>query len=154
MSLRKKAVLVQYAALGYVEAVGGRRFLCVTSRRTGRWVFPKGSADRGEKPWRTAAREAYEEAGVSGTPDETPIGKYQTLRIRGDASLQVDVELYALHIDRIHAAWREKNQRQRQFLTLPEAQAILSQPDMAALCAALDERLGPVSLESSARSVS
>jgi len=34
-------------------------FLLVTSRRTGRWIFPKGRLSEGMEPWQSAEREAY-----------------------------------------------------------------------------------------------
>jgi ADP-ribose pyrophosphatase YjhB (NUDIX family) len=38
--------------------------LLVTSRETGRWIIPKGGPIKGFKPAKTAAREAYEDAGA------------------------------------------------------------------------------------------
>ena len=34
---------------------------------SGRWIFPKGGVENGEEAWQAAQREAFEEAGVTGT---------------------------------------------------------------------------------------
>src|SRR5260370_36367577 len=58
---------VQYAALPY--RLNGRsrtEVMLVTSRETQRWIIPKGWPQRGRAPYDSAAREAFEEAGVVG----------------------------------------------------------------------------------------
>lgn len=54
---------MQFAALAYSPGPGKPEYLIVTSRRTGRWIFPKGQPEKNEPGWGTAAREAFEEAG-------------------------------------------------------------------------------------------
>ena len=56
----------QFAALPWRGTGDRREYLLVTSRRTGRWIFPKGSPLVGEAPAAAALREAAEEAGVDG----------------------------------------------------------------------------------------
>jgi 8-oxo-dGTP pyrophosphatase MutT (NUDIX family) len=48
----------------------------VTTRRTKRWIIPKGWPIKGLKPSKTAAREAFEEAGVSGRVGAKPLGVF------------------------------------------------------------------------------
>jgi 8-oxo-dGTP pyrophosphatase MutT (NUDIX family) len=50
--------------------------LLVTSRRSRQWIIPKGWPIRGLEPFRSAAQEAYEEAGVRGKVSSRPIGSY------------------------------------------------------------------------------
>lgn len=49
--------------------------LLVTSRKRRRWILPKGKVAAGMLPHRSAAREAMEEAGVVGTPNDAPVGE-------------------------------------------------------------------------------
>ena len=56
---KRQSGCIPYALVG-----GQAVFLLITSRRSGRWVFPKGSHMDGKTPWDSAAQEAYEEAGV------------------------------------------------------------------------------------------
>ena len=58
---------VQYGALPYrFAADGSLEVLIVTTRRTRRWIIPKGWPIHGLTPAKSAAREAFEEAGVRG----------------------------------------------------------------------------------------
>jgi 8-oxo-dGTP pyrophosphatase MutT (NUDIX family) len=64
----KHAVRVQYGALPYrFTKSGAPEILLVTTRQTKRWIIPKGWPIKGLKPAKSAAREAYEEAGVRGS---------------------------------------------------------------------------------------
>jgi len=63
----------QFAALPVTERDGETLVLLVTSRDTGRWVLPKGWAERGLTGSELAAKEAFEEAGVVGEVGTTPI---------------------------------------------------------------------------------
>src|SRR5688572_29754225 len=76
---------VQYAALAWRAAVDGEReLLLATSRDTRRWVIPKGWPISGLAPQESAAREAYEEAGVTGRADPAPLGVYPYEKSRKD----------------------------------------------------------------------
>ena len=56
-------------------------FLLVRSRGGSRWTFPKGGIDSSDaSPATAAAREALEEAGVTGEIDPVPLGTYRRLR--------------------------------------------------------------------------
>src|SRR5688572_19108780 len=74
---KTKAVRVQHGALPYrVGRDGVVEILLVTSRGTRRWIIPKGWPIKGLKPARSAAREAYEEAGVRGAIGSKAIGSF------------------------------------------------------------------------------
>ena len=60
--------------------MGVSRSLFVTSKRKGRWIFPKGNRKKNESDNKASRREAFEEAGVKGRvfadfPITTVIGK-------------------------------------------------------------------------------
>ena len=81
----------------------------MTSRGTRRWIIPKGWPKRGKSPYETAAKEAFEEAGVVGKVSRRPIGSYPYDKIleTGDkASCRVDV--FALRVTRQRKRWPEK----------------------------------------------
>ena len=56
---------------------GGLEFLLVRTSSGGRWTFPKGTVERGESMAQAAAREAREEAGVTGEVGSEPLGVYR-----------------------------------------------------------------------------
>ena len=73
----KLAVRVQYGALPYrFSKDAALEILLVTTRGTRRWIVPKGWPIRGLRPAKSAAREAFEEAGVTGRIGPKPIGLF------------------------------------------------------------------------------
>ena len=123
----------QAGVLAWLPGTDPVQFIIVTSRRTGRWVFPKGSIDKGMTPPEAAAQEALEEAGVVGTAKPDPIGSYAIAKIRPPLIWTVQVALYTMRIDEVLDDWQEINQRTRKFVTLAQAQELLAEPDMIAL---------------------
>lgn len=130
----------QVAALPYRYENGKLKVMIVTSRRTGRWVFPKGSIDH-SKEWKSAEQEAYEETGVEGAIDREPLGRYLSLKVRGEDAWHVDVALYPLKIKKFYKKFPEKKQRKRKLVGLKRARKMLSQPEMSQLIEALAERV-------------
>ena len=56
---------VQYGILPYRRTKpNSLEVLLITTRQSRRWIIPKGWPIKGLKPVKSAAREAYEEAGV------------------------------------------------------------------------------------------
>jgi 8-oxo-dGTP pyrophosphatase MutT (NUDIX family) len=65
---------VQYATLPYGRNGGARaEVMLVALGETRRWIIPKGWPHKGRTPHRSAAREAYEEAGGVG---RDPLGSF------------------------------------------------------------------------------
>jgi 8-oxo-dGTP pyrophosphatase MutT (NUDIX family) len=123
----------QVGAIAWLPGEAPLRFAVVTSRRTGRWVFPKGSVDDGMTAPAAAAREAMEEAGVIGQPDEVPIGTFRGVKVRAPFSWPIEVTMYPLRIERVLDDWPEARQRDRRFVTLAEARSLLADPAMLAI---------------------
>lgn len=143
--LRAAETARQSGAIPYTVVDGKAVFLIVTSRRTGRWIFPKGGVIEGKTPWESAAQEAFEEAGIEGHVETVPIGAYRDLKTAGMRRLPIEVDLYPLRLLRQLDDWPEKRNRHRHWVILPEAKRLLSNPRMAELAALLDRR---VTLES------
>ena len=74
--LRKLRECEQVAAVCYRVRGGSIEFLLVQTRGSGRWTFPKGSAEPGLTHAQAAALEASEEAGVHGRIEEVPFVRY------------------------------------------------------------------------------
>jgi len=66
----------QVAAICYRVRHGAIEFLLVQTRGSGRWTFPKGSAEPGLTHAQAAAIEAFEEAGVHGRIEEVAFLRY------------------------------------------------------------------------------
>jgi 8-oxo-dGTP pyrophosphatase MutT (NUDIX family) len=74
--LRKTRECEQVAAVCYRLRRGAIEFLLVQTRGSGRWIFPKGSAEPGLTHAQAAAIEAFEEAGVHGRIEEVAFVRY------------------------------------------------------------------------------
>lgn len=127
----------QSGALPYTVIEGRVVFLLVTSRRTGRWIFPKGSISAGMSARDSAAKEALEEAGVVGEIGDEPIGSYQNT----DKGLLVDIDLYPLKVSEQFDTWDEMDQRLRHWALLAEARRLLADRALVRLAEALHRQL-------------
>ncbi|EGD57680.1 hypothetical protein Y88_3006 [Novosphingobium nitrogenifigens DSM 19370] len=108
--------------------------MLVTSRGTGRWVLPKGNGSKGEQPHAAAAREALEEAGVTGAICPTPIGSYQYRKtLRSGAAVKANVLVFPLAVTSELDGWQEAGERTRRWFSLAEAAQMVDEPDLAVM---------------------
>jgi 8-oxo-dGTP pyrophosphatase MutT (NUDIX family) len=121
----------QYAALAWRFTGAGREVLLISSRDTGRWVIPKGWPIKGLSPSESAAREAYEEAGLGGQIDKKPIGKFDYDKRLDNGNVQpCEVEVFALEQMVQHPTWPEQGQRKMQWFSIPEAAKAVQEPKL------------------------
>jgi 8-oxo-dGTP pyrophosphatase MutT (NUDIX family) len=115
---------------------GGVEILLITSRETRRWVIPKGWPIRGLTSAQSAAREAFEEAGVRGPTGKKPIGVYHyAKRLRSGRIQNVRVAVFLMRVDEECDAWPEMDQRVKQWVPPAEAADLVDEPDLRALLA-------------------
>ena len=127
----------QYAALPWRRAAdGGVEVLLITSRETRRWVIPKGWPIKGLKSPKSAAREAFEEAGVTGEAGKKKLGVYHYDKKLASGRIQhVRVNVYALKVEFEADAWPEKGQREKLWTSLADAAPRVDEPELQALIA-------------------
>lgn len=106
----------QSAAIPYRWREGKLEVLLITSRKRKRWVIPKGIVEPGMTPQDSAAKEAEEEAGVTGQVIPNSLGTY-TYPKWGKICR---VEVFLLAVEKVESIWLE-NYRDRQWLSLAEA---------------------------------
>ena len=124
---------LQYAALPYRDK-DGLEILLVTSRETKRWVIPKGWPMKGKKPHVAAAREAFEEAGVTGRIVKRPIGAYGYIKhLKNGAPLQCTVDVFPLKVSTQRTQWPEQKERTAHWFSAQDAAAAVDEPDLQAL---------------------
>lgn len=122
---------VQYGALPWRIRGHELQILLVTSRRTRRWIIPKGWPMEGCKPTICAAHEAEEEAGVTGEMGKTSIGQYRYMKLlRDGVELPCRVEVFPLKVTQESADWDEMDARTRRWCTVPEAAAAVLEPQL------------------------
>lgn len=129
---------VQVGALPYrVMTDGAVEILLVTSRGTRQWIIPKGWPIDGLSNAESAAREAYEEAGIIGDADEAIIGHfaYEKARKGEDSVSPFSVEVYLLKVDRQLAYWPEASQRSIAWVAPAQALTMIGNASLAELIA-------------------
>ena len=99
----------------------GLEVLLITSLKTQRWILPKGWPHEGTSLQQSAAREAEEEAGVTGDTAALPLGHYRYIKDKQGSALPIRVEVFALKATGQHPVWPEQNARK--LLWLPPDQA-------------------------------
>lgn len=106
----------------------GPEVLVVTSRRKKRWIVPKGIVEPDLSPAASAAKEAWEEAGVRGRVLGAALGAYEYEKWGGTCT----VEVFLMRVDEVAGVWPEAD-RSRQWLTVEGAAGVLREPELAAL---------------------
>jgi 8-oxo-dGTP pyrophosphatase MutT (NUDIX family) len=122
---------VQYGALPWRLQGNNLQILLITSRRTRRWIIPKGWPMEGCKPTVCAAREAEEEAGVAGEVSKAPVGQYRYMKLlRDGVELPCRVEVFALKVTQESAEWDEMDARERRWCAVSEAASAVLEPQL------------------------
>jgi uncharacterized protein len=122
----------QYAALPYrVDEEGKLEILLITSRERRRWVIPKGNPIPSLLNYETAAREAFEEAGVEGGIATEPIGSFRYLkRRRSGGEVPALVTVYPMLVTRQARRWPERGQRTLRWFAPEEAAEAVEEPEL------------------------
>ena len=119
----------QSAAVPIIREEGGLRTVLVTSTGTGRWGFPKGMIERDLSPWDSAAKEAFEEAGLLGAISSEELGRWRCAK--GDGSCEVTA--YAMAVETVLPEWDGMALRQRAIVDIAVAQELLEDPAKRAI---------------------
>lgn len=119
----------QSAVVPRRDGPDGPEVLLITSRKKRRWVLPKGVVEPSMTPPDSAAKEAWEEAGIEGTVHATPLGAYQYKKWGGTCS----VEVFAMTVTTEGAQWPEAHFRDREWVSLEEARRRLDENDLKAI---------------------
>jgi 8-oxo-dGTP pyrophosphatase MutT (NUDIX family) len=125
--LRKLCDCEQAAAVCYRVRGQGIEFLLVRTRSSGRWTFPKGSAEPGLTHAQAAALEAFEEAGVHGRIEEVSFARYVR---RGGArksarSGKKEVAVYAHLCEVLRLSSPKESKRNRTWFSAEDAKRCL-----------------------------
>ncbi|MBV9046370.1 MAG: NUDIX hydrolase [Alphaproteobacteria bacterium] len=129
----KTAPGAQSAALPFRIGEGGLEIMLITSRRTRRWIVPKGWVQDGMTPCTSAAREALEEAGISGDISDRPLGAFHYIKEKQGVGLPCRVALFPLKVTRQRRTWPEKDVREAKWFPATEAAALVAEPELRRL---------------------
>ncbi|MUG99057.1 NUDIX domain-containing protein [Scytonema sp. UIC 10036] len=121
MGQKNKKELVQSGVLPYRIQNGKIEVLLITTSNRKNWLIPKGGICKGMSPPISAAKEAWEEAGVVGQVNTDVLGSYK-YRKQGKRH---KVKLYTLLVETVSDNYPEVTQRQRQWLDAREAVCVI-----------------------------
>jgi 8-oxo-dGTP pyrophosphatase MutT (NUDIX family) len=86
-----------------------------------------------------AAREALQEAGVTGKISRKVYGNYRYRKIDKENARLIDVDVFLLWVKKEKKNWREKTERQRTWFDIETASKKVREPKLRALIAKLSE---------------
>ncbi len=122
-----------YRQSAVVPLVDGKVVL-ITSRRRKRWIVPKGLLEPGMTPAESAAKEALEEAGLTGKVRPGSVGRFNYRKW----GRTYRVTVYLLDVKKMHDEWDEMHFRKRVVLSPHKAAARVEEPELRRII----ERLG------------
>ncbi len=127
---------LQVAALPWREAGGDVEIMLITSRDTGRWVLPKGWPEAREPLCEAAAREAGEEAGLSGRICPIEAGRYFYAKaLASGEEVPCEVLVFPLEVAEVAERWKERRARTRRWVACAEAERMVAEPDLSQIIA-------------------
>lgn len=132
----------QVAALCWRMSARGPEVLLITSLNSRRWIIPKGWQDTDLTPAENAAREAFEEAGVTGKISAAPVGSFHYLKDKKDGGgIPCSVDVFVLSVSKQVDDWPEKGARELLWLPPEGAAAKVSEPGLRQLLKAFRNQL-------------
>lgn len=123
----------QFGALCWRRRAGRVQILLITSRTTRRWIIPKGWPVDGLDPAGSAAREAWEEAGVEGHCAPECVGLYSYDKGVAKGVVPCAVSVFAIEVSRLARGFPERHERLRKWFAPSEARARVDEPELKAL---------------------
>lgn len=107
--------------------------LLVTSRRSKRWILPKGWPMDGQTPVAAAEQEAWEEAGVRGKMAPTCVGIYNYTKELKQGFIPVIVAVFALQVKKQKSVFPEADERHVKWVSFKKAAKMVKEPGLRAI---------------------
>jgi 8-oxo-dGTP pyrophosphatase MutT (NUDIX family) len=128
----RRPARLQIAALCKRERDGIQEVLLITSKSTRRWILPKGWPVVTYKAHRTAAIEAFEEAGVIGTARPKPFASFRSHK-GGEAGLKIRTEVlvFLVDVESTTTEFPEYGKRDVRWVSIDEAIKLTEEPSLA-----------------------
>lgn len=132
----------QFGALCWRRRDEQTEILLITSRDTGRWIIPKGWPVKVASPARTAALEAWEEAGVRGTLAPASLGYFAYRKdLDGKDVVPCVVEVFALEVAELAGEFPEKAERRRKWFAPEKAAKKVDEAELRSMILGFSHRL-------------
>jgi ADP-ribose pyrophosphatase YjhB (NUDIX family) len=126
--------ILESGALAYRRRKNGEvLILLISKKRSKKWGIPKGRVNASLSFGETAAKEAFEEAGVTGRISPNCIGMFRATK-RTPTPKHIEVWVYLLEVDETVLDWPEKDKRQIRWAPCKIAARELREPVLTHLC--------------------
>lgn len=130
----KRDVRTQFGALCWRVKNGALQVLLITSRRSRRWIIPKGWPMDQETPAKAAKTEAWEEAGVDGKVSPVCLGIFSySKELDPGETLPCVVAVFPVKVKTLSKDYPEKSDRRRKWFTPKKAAKLVSEPELAVM---------------------
>jgi phosphohistidine phosphatase len=127
---------IQSAVIAFRSQGDSLHVLMITSRKRKRWVIPKGVKEPDLSAQDSAAKEALEEAGVTGRVLPQAIGRYRYQKWGGICT----VDVFAMEVDEVLEQW-EESFRDREWLVPAMAALRVEEPELKEILRSFPTRL-------------
>ena len=127
----------QSGVIPYREKDGELQVLLITSIRKKRWILPKGYIEFNLSPFESAKKEAYEEAGVTGSNETVEVGTFRVKRSIGFCNIII----FSMEVLEVLEDYPEKELRKRKWFSVKDAASNVSIPEVSEMILKLQEKL-------------
>lgn len=134
---RLASTVIQSGVLAYRSTGRGEPLVLMVSKSwSRRWGIPKGNVEPHLSLAESAAREAFEEAGVKGRVSPKSVGVFRATKRTRDRRRQyvVEVWVYLREVTELLTKWPEKGKRQVRWVPCHTAATQLRNPVLSELC--------------------
>nr|WP_246215626.1 NUDIX hydrolase [Microvirga makkahensis] len=94
-------------------------------------MIPKGWPISGLAPHDSAAREAFEEAGLIGSVHPQSLGSFEYIkRLAHGREVKCVIKVFPLRVDHQRDHWLEEGEREAKWFSIKEAVSVISEPGL------------------------
>ncbi len=108
---------IQSAVVPYRNNGKEIEILLITSLKKKKWIIPKGYVEYSLTPFESAKKEAFEEAGITGSNETEELGEY----FAGKDDNKKLVKVFLMKVLGLSDDYPEKNIRKRKWFSIDEA---------------------------------
>lgn len=129
----------QSGVIPYRIVPEGIEILLITSLKKKKWIIPKGYIEFNLSPFESAKKEAFEEAGITGTNETFEIGAF---RIHREIGLCI-IKVFSMEVVEVHDDYPEKDLRKRKWFLIQDAVKNVEIPELQELIMKLEKMVIP-----------
>lgn len=119
----------QSAVIPYRKNDDGSIDIMLVTTKEGNWTIPKGTIEDDLSPRASAAKEALEEAGISGKVKKKKVGTY-SYKKWGENYF---VKVYKMKVKKIYSKWDEKHFRERLWIPLKKVSKFINHENLLSI---------------------